>query len=271
MVIFRNIIGFDGLIFILAGVNIYILIMARKAANELYESMHRRIYAPAVLNDLSSIHEGMSELTDAKISSLREAAVSKYTLYINLTAIFPLMGILGTVISLLGMVGDTSDIEGGFFAALTSTFWGLVFAISFKFLDGFISPKLEDGEHAADLFMQRKTDDIKFENIGSKTAAKPQAIPRSNPVITSGSTEDRLNRYKKRPDSDTAAPVKAGDENAVPAQPSQVPVVPVQVTVNTPAPEKAPAPVSPAPFNEWKQKKHRREVIEAEDYMSGKE
>ena len=273
MVIFRNIIGFDGLIFILAGVNIYIMIMARKAANDLYESMHQRIYAPAVLNDLSSVHEGMTELTDQKISTLREAAVSKYTLYINLTAIFPLMGILGTVISLLGMVGDTSDIEGGFFAALTSTFWGLVFAITFKFLDGFISPKLEDGEHAADLFMQRKTDDIKFENIGSKTGnQKTSSIPRSNPVTTSGSTEDRLNRYKKRSDNDPA-PTDKNTNDMIPAatQTAVAPVVPVQVTVTTAKPEKAPAPETPAPFNEWKQKKHRRDVIEAEDYMSGKE
>ena len=157
MVIFRNIIGFDGLIFILAGVNIYIMIMARKAANDLYESMHQRIYAPAVLNDLSSVHEGMTELTDQKISALREAAVSKYTLYINLTAIFPLMGILGTVISLLGMVGDTSDIEGGFFAALTSTFWGLVFAITFKFLDGFIDDQMEMTEELVDKIDKHKT------------------------------------------------------------------------------------------------------------------
>ena len=267
MVIFRNIIGFDGLIFILAGVNIYIMIMARKAANDLYESMHQRIYAPAVLNDLSSVHEGMTELTDQKISVLREAAVSKYTLYINLTAIFPLMGILGTVISLLGMVGDTSDIEGGFFAALTSTFWGLVFAITFKFLDGFISPKLEDGEHAADLFMQRKTDDIKFENIGNKAAnAKPNMIPRSNPAVTSGSTEDRLNRYKNK--SDTAPEKEQAPVQTVPT----VPVVPVQVTVTAPTPEKKASPETPAPFSEWKQKKNRRrEVIEEEDYLSGKE
>ena len=155
-VIFSNIIGFDGLIFILAGFNIYIFIEARKSAEALYSCMHHSIYTPSAVSDIENVKESVKELTDQKISALRETAVAKYTLYINLTAIFPLMGILGTVISLLGMVGDTSDIQGGFFAALTSTFWGLIFAIAFKFLDGFISPQLEDGERAAELFMQRK-------------------------------------------------------------------------------------------------------------------
>ena len=155
-VIFSNIIGFDGLIFIVAGINIYIFLAAKKGAEALYSSMHRNIYAPSAVSDIENVRASMKELTDQKISALRENAVAKYTLYINLTAIFPLLGILGTVISLLGMVGDTSDIQGGFFAALTSTFWGLIFAITFKFLDGFISPKLEDGERAAELFMQRR-------------------------------------------------------------------------------------------------------------------
>ena len=155
-VIFSNLIGFDGLIFIVAAAEIFIFIRAKAAAEALYKAMHKHVYAPSYQDDISSIHEGMESMTDLKLSGLREKAVSAYTIYMNLTGIFPLLGILGTVISLIGMVGNTSDIEGNFFAALTSTFWGLIFAIIFKFMDAFISPKLDDGERAAELFMQRR-------------------------------------------------------------------------------------------------------------------
>lgn len=72
---------------------------------------------------------------------MRNRTGSLYSLFVNLTGIFPLLGILGTVISLLGMVGDMTNVQDNFYGALTSTFWGLVFAIIFKFLDGIISAK----------------------------------------------------------------------------------------------------------------------------------
>ncbi len=159
MIIFSNIIGFDGLIFILAAINIFVFLAAKKSADDLYNNMHRSIYAPSLVNDNRSMMGSVSDLTDQKVSELRENAVSKYTMFTTIIAIFPLMGILGTVISLLGMVGDAADMQDQFLGALTSTFWGLVFAIIFKGIDGaLISSKLEDGEHAADLFMQRKID-----------------------------------------------------------------------------------------------------------------
>ena len=46
--------------------------------------------------------------------------------------------------------------QTNFFAALTSTFWGLVFAIVFKFLDGFLSARMEDNDKAVDLLLQRR-------------------------------------------------------------------------------------------------------------------
>ena len=67
----------------------------------------------------------------------------------------PLLGILGTVISLLGMVGDMTNVQDNFYGALTSTFWGLVFAIIFKFLDGIISAKIEDNEKNVQLYLER--------------------------------------------------------------------------------------------------------------------
>ncbi len=165
MVIFSNIFGYDGIIFIAAAANIVIFMLAKHAAVTLCESMHKEVYTPSCGRDIRLITEEIGRMTDRKISALREKAISRYTLYVNITGIFPLLGILGTVISLLGMVGEDSEVTGHFFAALTSTFWGLIFAIIFKFLDGFISPKLDDGERAAELFMQRKAEDHPYADI----------------------------------------------------------------------------------------------------------
>jgi len=186
-VIFSNLIGFDGLIFLVAAAEIFIFIKAKAAAETLYKAMHKHVYAPSYQDDINSIQEGVEGLTDLKLSALREKAVSAYTIYMNLTGIFPLLGILGTVISLIGMVGNTTDIEGNFFAALTSTFWGLIFAIVFKFLDAFISPKLDDGERAAELFMQRRPS---FSS-GKRESGRRDSDERRN------DRSERTDRYEK--------------------------------------------------------------------------
>ena len=77
---------------------------------------------------------------------LRGRSARLYAVYGNVTAIFPLLGILGTVIALLGLTGDLTAMEGSFLAALTSTFWGLIASIVFKFLDSFISYQAESNE-----------------------------------------------------------------------------------------------------------------------------
>ena len=90
-----------------------------------------------------------------ELVKLREEAESLYALFSNLTAIFPLLGILGTVISLLPMVADMGNLENNFFAALTSTFWGLVFAIAFKLCDAFLSARMEDNDKNVALLLNR--------------------------------------------------------------------------------------------------------------------
>ena len=154
-VLFSSFFGFDGLIFLVAVGNAVVFYLARKSINELYETMHKKVYTPAVHEETASLRTEVDSMSEQQIDSMREKAVRYYTLYGTITGIFPLLGILGTVISLISMVGDTS-IESGFFAALTSTFWGLVFAIAYKFLDGFLSPKLEDGERAVEVLLAKR-------------------------------------------------------------------------------------------------------------------
>ena len=70
-----------------------------------------------------------------------------YALYYNITTMFPLMGMLGTVISLIPMVNSLgTESTGLFFSALTSTFWGIVAALIFRLSDASVSYKIEDNE-----------------------------------------------------------------------------------------------------------------------------
>lgn len=91
---------------------------------------------------------------EQEILQKRQKSNSLYVLFTNVCAIFPLMGLLGTVISLIPMVGelDTSL----FFMALTSTFWGIVFAIIFKALNGYLQARVEENNELVQTYLLRK-------------------------------------------------------------------------------------------------------------------
>ena len=71
-----------------------------------------------------------------------------YSLFVNLITIFPLLGMFGTVASLLELnfMDDNAllNSRNSFFDALTSTAWGILFAIFFKVINAFISNHAED-------------------------------------------------------------------------------------------------------------------------------
>ena len=89
-------------------------------------------------------------LADKEIIALRNKAELWYTWYVNISAIFPLLGILGTVIALIGMQGDAMTADSSFLLALTSTFWGLIFSIVFKSMQTLIEAKLDEGVREAE-------------------------------------------------------------------------------------------------------------------------
>ncbi|MDE6834570.1 MAG: MotA/TolQ/ExbB proton channel family protein, partial [Ruminococcus sp.] len=93
--------------------------------------------------------------SESSLLSKRDRSAGLYSVFVNLTGIFPLLGMLGTITSLLSLVADTTDITGNFYGALTSTFWGLIFAIIFKFVDGVISAKVDDNEKNVALYLER--------------------------------------------------------------------------------------------------------------------
>ncbi|MDE7302196.1 MAG: MotA/TolQ/ExbB proton channel family protein [Oscillospiraceae bacterium] len=81
-----------------------------------------------------------------------------YALYVNFTSAFPLLGMIGTIYSLLklDLSGGTEMISGSFLLALTSTLLGAFFGLLFKILDSFLSPKIDENN---ELYLIRIKDD----------------------------------------------------------------------------------------------------------------
>ena len=155
-VILDHLLGFDLIIFIAALLNAVCYAVTRRCANELYRRLHRMIFIPSRRYDAEGLAAEVSAVDEEEVLALRKRAESLYAVFTNVTAIFPLLGILGTVVSLLPMVAEIADMQTNFFAALTSSFWGLVFAIFFKLLDGFLSARMEDNDKSVALLLARE-------------------------------------------------------------------------------------------------------------------
>lgn len=68
-----------------------------------------------------------------------------YEIFLTGITIFPLLGLFGTVRALLGLdlTGDLEGAQQHFFDALTSTAWGIFFAVIFKCANAFIASWVE--------------------------------------------------------------------------------------------------------------------------------
>ncbi|MCR5022340.1 MULTISPECIES: MotA/TolQ/ExbB proton channel family protein [Ruminococcus] len=171
-VIFMNLWGYDILIFLTAVFTAIVYRYLKMSADKLYKKMHLTVFVP----DGSSRHEAdkeISGLREQDIVAMRNHTGKLYSLFVNLTGIFPLLGILGTVVSLLGLVADNTNVTGNFYGALTSTFWGLVFAIIFKFLDGIVSAKIEDNEKSVELYLSRNFSNKQKKSGNDEAVKKP--------------------------------------------------------------------------------------------------
>lgn len=148
----NNLMGFDWLIFAMMAVNIAVFFSTRTMVDRIYGHFNLQDYV-VNLNDEAkkalkqTTRKENGQLTASELLKYRETMNKRYALYSNLTTMFPLMGMLGTVVSLIPMVNSIgAETTGLFFSALTSTFWGIVFALIFKLLDASISYKIDDNE-----------------------------------------------------------------------------------------------------------------------------
>ena len=95
------------------------------------------------------------------IVSKRDHMNLLYSLFANFTSVLPLWGMLGTVISLIGLAGNMGDMAisvDRFFTALYTTALGIVFAIIYKALDSVISVKVAANNKEADTLLERNSD-----------------------------------------------------------------------------------------------------------------
>ena len=155
-VIGTNLLGFDLIIFITAALNGVCYYFTRLYTDQLYKKLHLVVFVPSHRNNPEKVAKAIRNLDESGIVALRKRSEGLYSIFANVTAIFPLLGILGTVVSLLPMVAELADMQQNFFAALTSTFWGLVFAIIFKLLDGFLASRIEDNDKNVTLLLERR-------------------------------------------------------------------------------------------------------------------
>lgn len=183
-VIFMNLWGYDILIFLAAVFTAAVYRRLKQSADKLYKKMHLTVFVPDGGASRREADKEISGLREQDIVAMRNHTGKLYSLFVNLTGIFPLLGILGTVISLLGLVADSTNVTGNFYGALTSTFWGLVFAIIFKFLDGIVSAKIEDNEKSVELYLTRNFRS-KHENSDDDIPPAPSKVStvKEKPVV----------------------------------------------------------------------------------------
>ena len=147
---------YDCGIIILGILTFFIWFISLHATKKLDGKLRLHYYVPDDELSQIEINEEITQMSQNVILDMKKKMWLFYSIFSNMTGIFPLLGILGTVISLLGVVNDSHDITGNFFSALTSTFWGLVFAIIFKALDSIIIPNIEETEKNASRYLDKK-------------------------------------------------------------------------------------------------------------------
>lgn len=175
-ILIDNFLRFDFIIFLLGGLNGFLFVKTWITSKTLYQVLNPDCWIPGGDRSLHEVQEKFAcrsdETFETDIIKLRRKMNTYYVIYENLTAVFPLLGLLGTVVSLLPLVSNMGDIVTGlFFSALTSTMWGIVFAIVFKALNGYLSSGIEDNEKNIEIYLQRNTDRLRK---GRSEAEKPK-------------------------------------------------------------------------------------------------
>lgn len=155
-ILFKNITFIDISIWIIAFINGFLFREILREANTIYKHFNSsdrivNLHDEAKRALKKSAGKERITLTQEELLDKRAKTNKLYAIYLSLTAGFPLMGMLGTVISLI----EIADLMNGtaaesFLAALTSTFWGIVAALVFKWLDAKVSYKIEDNEKHMD-------------------------------------------------------------------------------------------------------------------------
>ena len=135
------------------------LISLKKISDELYIPALRRANRRKVrqYTENKADTKEQEDRIHAQIGKLNEW----YSLFSTFVSVFPLLGMLGTVKSLIEVAGKISSetpVMDEFFGALTSTAWGIIFAMIFKAgFDSRVSPKVAAANKEYDLLIERNS------------------------------------------------------------------------------------------------------------------
>lgn len=156
-IILRNIMGYDLLIILLAVVNAAVVYPRTKQYSILLKNqLQPKIYVPVSL--LIDRVKGRDEykLDLNALIGMRADEIHYYSIFSSINSAFPMMGMLGTILSLLRMVEMSQQtVTLNFTVALTSTFWGLVFALAFKAVDATLYPMVEQNRENLKMLLER--------------------------------------------------------------------------------------------------------------------
>ena len=155
-ILWSNLGRYDWIIFVLGLGNAAVFVYTLRLTKSMYRSLYSGGLRALLQWDLDSLLRKLNSADLEELSESQNRTEHWYAFFVNLTAIFPLLGILGTVVSLLPMVAELADMQQNFFAALTSTFWGLVFAIAFKLADGYLSSRVEINGQQLQLLLEQR-------------------------------------------------------------------------------------------------------------------
>ncbi len=126
------------IIFVFAGINICIFI-----ASLIIRAIGNSIrYPKGELITGTGARVQVSRKTGKDLRGIGRTLLVLYQIYANLTAVFPLLGIMGTVAALI-TVAESSDLMANLMVALTTTLNGVIWAIIFKCLDAVLSAPLD--------------------------------------------------------------------------------------------------------------------------------
>lgn len=125
------------IIILLAVANVVVFVLTRKAIKRVDKMFHPE--NDKVNGVIASIVWNKGQISELK--KTRKELIEIYTWYANITAIFPLLGILGTVAALVTYSDET--MMDNFMVALSTTLFGVFFAIIFKFFDARLSGPMD--------------------------------------------------------------------------------------------------------------------------------
>lgn len=125
-IILKNLMGYDLIILIAAVINGFILYpRAKKASVALRDQLQPKVYVPInkLVERIRDHSETDKSLDLHALKSMRADEIHYYSLFTAFNSAFPMLGMLGTILSLLQMVDlSQQQVILNFTTALTSTF-----------------------------------------------------------------------------------------------------------------------------------------------------